>query len=41
MTEREFIQGKWYAEQGGTPVKFDAPLYWAGFNHLGSDLPTR
>lgn len=41
MTEREFIQGKWYAEKGGVPVTFDAPLYWAGFNHLGSDLPAR
>ena len=41
MTEREFIQGKWYAEKGGTPVTFEAPLYWAGYNHLGSDVAAR
>jgi CHAT domain-containing protein len=41
MTEREFIQGKWYTEKGGTPVTFDAPVYWAGFNRLSSDLPAR
>jgi hypothetical protein len=40
ITEREFIHGKWFVEKGGTPITLEAPLYWAGFNHLSSGAST-
>jgi CHAT domain-containing protein len=38
---REFIEGKWYIEQGGRIVTLTDPIYWAGFNHLRPGLMAR